>query len=294
MGVSRDFSDKLVFDFKETAKEIVTKYNLDHLKGTNALKPIEAQVLDFNVFVGANKAKPNVTESILEGESRIAMSKLEATALKLSKGEKENLLALQGAMNKNSVSESLLWRPVVRYAADEIDHLVAKYSDFFKADTAKAKGIDAKFARLLRYIDAEYRNDASKKNADATLYSVRKSLKRIEGYVQVEQSRAERLAKKRRISAMKQSKTPKNIASAYVQGHTDGTGISGVFGSSSRPPIRGLGQGNPTAPVQMYDTIQPGTLRRFGQSAGFVLVTALAGGIGLTIYRRSKEGKNNG
>lgn len=293
MGVSRDFSEKLVFDFKETAKEIVTKYNLDHMKGTNALKPIEAQILDFNVFVGANKAKPNVTESILEGESRIAMNKLETTALKLSKGEKENLLALQGTMNKHTVSENLLWRPVVRYAADEIDHLVAKYADFFKVDTAKAKGIDAKFARLLRFIEAEYRNDSSKKNADATLYSVRKSLKRIEGYVQVEQSRAERLAKKRRISAMTKSKRPKNIASAYVQGHTDGTGISGVFGSTSRPPIRGLGEGNPTAPTQMYDIIQPGAMGRFGKTAVAIVGTLSVMGIGYKFFK-GKEKKQNG
>ena len=92
---------------------------------------------------------------------------------------------------------------------------------------------------------------------------------------------------------MKKSKRPKNIASAYVQGHTDGTGISGVFGSTSRPPIRGLGEGDPIAPVQMYDVIQPGTFRRFGQTAVVIMGTVLVGGVGYK-YFKAKENKENG
>jgi hypothetical protein len=92
---------------------------------------------------------------------------------------------------------------------------------------------------------------------------------------------------------MTKSKRPKNIASAYVQGHTDGTGISGVFGSSSRPPIRGLGEGNPTGPAQMYDTIQPGTLRRFGQTSLGILVGTMTIGIAYKFYK-GKENKQNG
>ena len=292
MGVSRTFSEKLVFDFNETANEIVSKYNLDHMVGTTALEPIEIIGQGFETFVGANKAKPNVTEGILEAESRLHLAKLESVAMKISKGEKQDFIALQGKARRHTASEDIYWRPVVRYAADEIDHLTKKYEPFFKADDLRTKGIDAKFARLLKYIQAEHQSDPSKENADTTLYSVRRSLKRIEGYIQVEQDRTKRIAQKRAKDKLAKSSIPSNPVKAYSSGMTNGSDISGVFGSSSRPPIRGIGNGNPTAPVAMYDTIQPGVFNRFFKTVGSGVGIALAALLVVKIASRKPKNKN--
>ena len=289
MGVSRTFSEKLVFDFNEAADSIVSKYNLDHMIGTSALEPIETVGLGFETFVGANKAKPNVTEGILEAESRLHLAKLETIAMKISKGEKQDFIALQGKGRRHTASEDIHWRPVVRAAADGIDSLTKKYTPFFKTDDLRTKGIDAKFDRLLKYIHAQHQSNPSKKNADATHYSVRRSLKRIEGYIQVEQDRTKRIAQKRAKDKLVKSRMPKNPVKAYSSGMTDGSGISGVFGSTSRPPIRGIGNGNPTGPVAMYDVIQPGKFNRFFKTAGSALGIGLAG---LLAFKLSKGKKN--
>ena len=279
MGVKRDFVEKLLFDFKESAMDILSSYNLDHMRGTNQLKPANSVMEDFKMWVTSTYAKEGVTASMLESEKRIYLNKLEKVALELSKGQEVSRVALQGKERKYTVSENIHWKPIVDYARNEIDRMVAQHGQFFGRKNQRSKALDAKFSRLLKFIDLSYRKDPSKDSAEDTMYSVKSSLRRIEGYINSEEGRKKRMDKKKIIDAMRKDRMadkPKAPALGYINGFTDGSNISGVFGTSSRPPIRGIG-GNPSSGPLEYSEKQPGLFRRLGATIAGV------GGAGLTV-----------
>tara|TARA_Y100000004_G_scaffold197405_1_gene271910 strand:+ start:10772 stop:11647 length:876 start_codon:yes stop_codon:yes gene_type:complete len=288
MGVSRDFSEKLVFDFTEDAKKIVESYNLTHLRGTNELKPLNAIIEDFKLFIGATSAKGGVTESMLESESRMWLQKVEKMALALSKNEVHEYEELVRKSRKHTPSEDLLWRPIVRYAADYIDAITKKNSRFLQHNPRERKELDAKFSRMLRYIELEYQDDPSKTNADDVFYSVKKSIQRIDSATTENMRRKNRMEKKKKIDSMRRMKRPaKNPIKLYTDGF-NGMSIGGVYGTSSRAPnkqymqditmIQGMFPN-----YQDFTEPQPGILPRAGGS----LAVLLAAGLGTSLILKA-------
>ena len=86
MVVSPDYSGRLIYEFKEKSAEIIDKYGLTHLRGTEKLDPVTKVAAEFISLAEQSSTNPTMTESMLESEQRMYLRTIEQKVLEASKG----------------------------------------------------------------------------------------------------------------------------------------------------------------------------------------------------------------
>ena len=61
MAVSSDFSDHLIYDFKEKSREMIEKYGLNHLRGTEKMDPATNLATEFINLAQQSMTNPTTT-----------------------------------------------------------------------------------------------------------------------------------------------------------------------------------------------------------------------------------------
>ena len=256
VSVSAGFAEKVIFDFRQDAKDILTRYDIDHLRGTEKIKPVLSVAEEFISLIQNNYASAALTESSINSEKRMYLRTLELAAMKLQRQEQAQLAALSAIANPTKASDDAAWSNVVSTTAAEIERTTSTHRMILSSDPLFMKSIDAKFSAILNSIEQDF---AQGKNPNQTLNRVQRDINKLNKHIKSYTDKRARAT----VRGPVREKAPKNQLQGYLSGQTSGAGISGLFGSSSRAPIRGrnIPLRNPgPAPVysKAYNTKPPG------------------------------------
>lgn len=256
VSVSAGFAEKVIFDFRQDAKDILTKYDIDHLRGTDKIKPVLSVAEEFISLIENNYASAALTESSINSEKRMYLRTLELAAMKLQRQEQAQLAALSAIANPTKASDDAAWSNVISATAREIERTTSINRKILSTDPLFTKSVDAKFSAILRSVEQDF---VEGKNPNQTLNRVQRDINKLNKHIK---SYTEKRARAT-VRGPVREKAPKNQLQGYLSGQTSGAGISGLFGSSSRNPIRGrnVPLRNPgPAPIysKAYNTKPPG------------------------------------
>lgn len=256
MSVSAGFAEKVIFDFRQDAKSILTKYDIDHLRGTEKIKPVLSVAEEFISLIQNNYASAALTESSINSEKRMYLRTLELAAMKLQRQEQAQLAAISAIANPTKASDDAAWSNVISATAREIERTTSINKMILSADPLFTKSVDAKFSAILNSVEQDF---VEGKNPNQTLNRVLRDVNKLNKHIK---SYADKKARAN-MRNPRREKAPKNQLQGYLSGQTSGAGIGGLFGSSSRNPIRGrnVPLRNPgPAPVysKAYNTKPPG------------------------------------
>lgn len=232
VSVSAGFAEKVIFDFRQDAKDILMKYDIDHLRGTSRINPVLSVAEEFIALVENNYASEGLTESSIESEKRMYLRTLELAAMKLQTQEQAQLAALSAIANPRKASDDAAWSHVVSIAAKEIERTTATHKAILSTDPLFTKSIDAKFSGLLNSIEQDFTEG---KNPNQTLNRVLRGISKVDNHIKSHTNKRTRANHGKPV----RERAPKNQLQGYLSGQTSGAGIGGLFGSSSRAPIRG-------------------------------------------------------
>lgn len=255
MAVSADFAERLIYDFKESAREVVSKYDLAHLRGTDDLLPVTSVAAEFVALIQNNYAKESTTESMLESEKRMYLRTIEQKSIEVSKLQKQKLATMAGLAAPTAVADKPVWKPVVKIVAQEIERVAIKFDMFFKASPNTQARADKEFAKILDSIKSASDTQSDPKTVQReTLREVKKIERKLA-------SDQRKFVKMNKVKEPKVKVVPENSISGYVSGLSAGSQIPGLFGGThGRPRVR-VPPAKPLAgppPTHAYKVVPPG------------------------------------
>ncbi len=187
MVVSPDYSGRLIYEFKEKSAEIIDKYGLTHLRGTEKLDPVTKVAAEFISLAEQSSTNPTMTESMLESEKRMYLRTIEQKVLEASKGQANSLRGLHAQAFGQPFVKDVNWDKTVTSVAKEVDRISTNNSDLFNSLTPEEQQqMDEMFALVVDTVRNKQSRDpsamsAQKAEADAArdLKQVEKQLKKI-------------------------------------------------------------------------------------------------------------------
>ena len=256
VAVSAGFAEKVIFDFRQDAKSILMKYDIEHLRGTEQIRPVISVAEEFIALVENNYGSAGMTESAVEAEKRMYLRTLELAAMKLQNQQQAQLAALSAIASPRRASDDAAYSGVVSAVAREIDRITSTHRYILSQDTLYMKSVDSKFSSILRLVEQGF---VEGKEPNATLNTAMRSLSKLDREIKSYTAKQARKSSR----PVKKEKLARNELQGYLAGQNSGAGIPGIFGSSSRAPIRGrkVPFKNPgPAPVysKAYNTKPPG------------------------------------
>ena len=94
MVVSPDYSGRLIYEFKQKSADIIDRYNLSHLRGTEKLDSVTKIAAEFIDLAEKSSTNPTMTDSMLASEQRMYLQHIEMEVLKVSKSQAQALNGL--------------------------------------------------------------------------------------------------------------------------------------------------------------------------------------------------------
>jgi len=187
MAVSPDFANRLVFEFKEKSAEIIDRYNLSHLRGTEKMDPATKLAAEFINLAEQSTTNPSVTESMLASEQRMYLKTLEQKVLEITKNQAKNLDGLHAQAFGTTVVSDANWDRTVSSVAKEVDRIAVKNSSLINALTKEEqKYMDNMFATVVETVRVKHERDPSaqssmdaEKAASQDLRTVEKQLEKM-------------------------------------------------------------------------------------------------------------------
>ena len=232
MAVSSDYMERLIYDFKINSRDIVDKYNLTHLRNSEALVPLTSVVEEFILVVQNNFGKSNITEAMLDSEKRMYLRTVEQKALEISKSAQDNLNGIKAKVFAEAPVDNSVWQPVIQYSAHTIDKITKKHARLIESYPDITQDLDQEFSKVLQYIELSYNENNTKANADKVNGKVKRQLNAID-------RKLTNITRNMRRKATRQEITERQSTSVvgdWVNGVSDGSQIGGVFGRSNRMP----------------------------------------------------------
>lgn len=261
MAVSSDYMERLIYDFKINSRDIVDKYNLTHLRNSEALVPLTSVVEEFILVVQNNFGKSNITEAMLDSEKRMYLRTVEQKALEISKSAQDNLNGIKAKVFAEAPVDNSVWQPVIQYSAHTIDKITKKHARLIESYPDITQDLDQEFSKVLQYIELSYNENNTKANADKVNGKVKRQLNAID-------RKLTNITRNMRRKATRQEITERQSTSVvgdWVNGVSDGSQIGGVFGRSNRmpksfnhSPIQGSTLPTPHNDLSAYRTVPPG------------------------------------
>jgi len=185
MVVSPDFSDRLIFEFKEKSAEIIERYNLSHLRGTAKMDPATKIAQEFINLAEQSATNPAVTETMLASEQRMYLKHLEQRILDISKNQMQTISGLHGQAFGSSVIGEANWNKTVASVAKEVDRIAVKNSDLINALTKEEqKKMDEMFASVVDNVRLKHQRDPSAQSAMNSEKAASQDLRKVEKQLQ--------------------------------------------------------------------------------------------------------------
>ncbi len=185
MVVSPDFSNRLIFEFKEKSAEIIERYNLSHLRGTAKMDPATKIAQEFINLAEQSATNPAVTETMLASEQRMYLKHLEQRILDISKNQMQTMAGLHGQAFGSSVIGEANWNKTVASVAKEVDRIAVKNSDLINALTKEEqKKMDEMFASVVDNVRLKHQRDPSAQSAMNSEKAASQDLRKVEKQLQ--------------------------------------------------------------------------------------------------------------
>ncbi len=166
MVVSPDFANRLVFEFKEKSAEIIDRYNLSHLRGTEKMDPATKLAAEFINLAEQSTTNQSVTESMLASEQRMYLKTLEQKVLEVSKNQSKSLDGLHAQAFGNTVVSDANWNETVSSVAKEVDRIAVKNSNLINALTKEEQQhMDQMFSSVVDTVRMKHGRDPSAQSA---------------------------------------------------------------------------------------------------------------------------------
>ena len=103
------------------------KYDIEHLRGTEQIRPVISVAEEFIALVENNYGSAGMTESAVEAEKRMYLRTLELAAMKLQNQQQAQLAALSAIASPRRASDDAAYSGVVSAVAREIDRITSTH-----------------------------------------------------------------------------------------------------------------------------------------------------------------------
>ena len=181
MVVSPDFSDSVIYDFKEKSADIIERYGLTHLRGTEKMDPASSLAAEFINLAKQSSTNPNMTESMLQSEQRMYLKTMEQKVLEISRSQAAALNGLSAQALGQPIMADANWEKTINSVAKEVDRIaVANSRTINTLSKEDQEMVDEMFASVVDRVRAHHGRDPS---ANSALYAEKESsqnLKRVE------------------------------------------------------------------------------------------------------------------
>lgn len=185
MVVSPDFSNRLIFEFKEKSAQIIDRYGLTHLRGTEKMDPAAKLASEFINLAEQSKTNPTVTESMLRSEQRMYLQTLEQKIMEIVKNQSRTLNGLHAQAFGNPIIGEANWNKTVASVAKEVDRIAVKNSDLINALTKEEqKKMDEMFASVVDNVRLKHQRDPSAQSAMNSEKAASQDLRKVEKQLQ--------------------------------------------------------------------------------------------------------------
>lgn len=181
MVVSPDYSGRLIHEFKEKSAQIIDKYGLSHLRGTEKLDGVTKIAQEFITLAEGSSTDSMMTETMLSSEQRMYLKHIENAVITASKSQVSTISGLRAQAFGNSPIKDVNWDRTVTSVAKEVDRIATKNSDLFNSLTSEEqKQIDTRFSLVIDRVRAKHGRDPSVSSAQQAQSDSERDLKQVE------------------------------------------------------------------------------------------------------------------
>ena len=185
MAVSPDFSNRLIFEFKEKSAEVIERYGVSHLRGTAKMDPATKIAAEFINLAQQSATNPSVTESMLKSEQRMYLQTLEQQIMETVKRQNKTLNGLHGQAFGNSIVSDANWEKTVSSVAKEVDRIAIKNSDLINAlSKEEQQQMDKMFASVVDTVRMKHGRDPSAQSAVDAEKTATQNLRTVENQLE--------------------------------------------------------------------------------------------------------------
>jgi hypothetical protein len=181
MVVSPDFSDSVVYDFKEKSAKIISTYGLTHLRGTEKMDPATKLAAEFINLAKQSSTNPNMTDSMLQSEQRMYLKTMEQKVLEISQSQARALNGLRAQALGQPIIADANWESTINSVAKEVDRIaVVNSSTINTLSKQEQEMVDGMFASVVDRVRAHHGRDPSANSAAYAEKEASKNLKNVE------------------------------------------------------------------------------------------------------------------
>ena len=181
MVVSPDYSGRLIHEFKEKSAQIIDKYGLSHLRGTEKLDGVTKIAQEFITLAEGSSTDSMMTETMLSSEQRMYLQHIENAVITASKSQVSTISGLRAQAFGNSPIKDVNWDRTVTSVAKEVDRIATKNSDLFNSLTTEEQNqIDTRFSLVIDRVRAKHGRDPSVSSAQQAQSDSERDLKQVE------------------------------------------------------------------------------------------------------------------
>lgn len=181
MVVSPDFSDSVVYDFKEKSAKIIEAYGLTHLRGTEKMDPATKLAAEFINLAKQSSINQNMTESMLQSEQRMYLKTMEQKVLEISQSQAKALNGLRAQALGQPIIGDANWESTINSVAKEVDRIaVVNSSTINTLSKQEQEMVDGMFASVVDRVRAHHGRDPSANSAAYAEKEASKNLKNVE------------------------------------------------------------------------------------------------------------------
>ena len=157
MVVSPDFSDSVVYDFKEKSAKIIDAYGLTHLRGTEKMDPATRLAAEFINLAKQSSTNPNMTDSMLQSEQRMYLKTMEQKVLEISQSQAQTLNGLRAQALGQPIMADANWETTINSVAKEVDRIAMANSRTINTLSKEDQEmVDSMFASVVDRVRAHH------------------------------------------------------------------------------------------------------------------------------------------
>ena len=181
MVVSPDYSGRLIYEFKEKSAQIIDKYGLSHLRGTEKLDGVTKLAHEFISLAEKSSTDTMMTDSMLASEQRMYLTHIENAVMAASKKQTLTANGLAAQAFGSPVVKDANWDRTVTSVAKEVDRIATKNSDIFNSLTpGEQKEVDTMFSMVVDSVRTKHGRDPSAGSAQKAEQDSDRDLKQVE------------------------------------------------------------------------------------------------------------------
>ena len=181
MVVSPDYSGRLIYEFKEKSAQIIDKYGLSHLRGTEKLDGVTKLAQEFISLAEKSSTDTMMTDSMLASEQRMYLQHIEKAVLDAARRQSHTMNGLAAQAFGSPAVKDANWDRTVTSVAKEVDRIATKNSDIFNSLTPEEqKEVDTMFSMVVDSVRAKHGRDPSAGSAQKAEQDSDRDLKQVE------------------------------------------------------------------------------------------------------------------